>query len=379
MVELADTTATMVVEQPDSLVVDTVAKPRRGFFQRVADYFTETEEEVQANARKKFRVSFLGGPSYSSDTGFGIGVAGVANYRLPGCDYPQQPSTQTVFGNITTKGFWAVGIEGTTLFPHEDKRLNSELVFSYSPRNFWGMGYERGEVKDGYTKLHQYSARVALEMLFRLKGMFYVGPAVRWDFAKSGKVDREELFEGQDRVVRNYGFGFVALYDSRDVMNNAYSGWYFYLCQLFRPKFLANRYAFSTTDVKLCHYRRAWTGCVIAGEFRTTFNFGNPSWAMMSMLGNTSTMRGYYMGQYRDKHITTVQVEFRQRVYKRNGLVAWVGGGCVYHDGKSFKNWMPNYGIGYRFEFRNRVNVRLDYGFGKKGQSGFMFSVNEAF
>jgi len=25
------------------------------------------------------------------------------------------------------------------------------------------------------------------------------------------------------------------------------------------------------------------------------------------------------------------------------------------------------------------VNVRLDYGFGKSGQSGFLFNINEAF
>ena len=36
-------------------------------------------------------------------------------------------------------------------------------------------------------------------------------------------------------------------------------------------------------------------------------------------------------------------------------------------------------GIGYRWEFKKNVNVRLDYGFGKNGQSGFIFNINEAF
>lgn len=40
---------------------------------------------------------------------------------------------------------------------------------------------------------------------------------------------------------------------------------------------------------------------------------------------------------------------------------------------------LPNYGIGYRWEFKKRMNVRLDYGFGKKDQNGFLFSINEAF
>jgi hypothetical protein len=39
---------------------------------------------------------------------------------------------------------------------------------------------------------------------------------------------------------------------------------------------------------------------------------------------------------------------------------------------------LPNYGIGYRWEFKKRVNVRLDWGFGKR-QMGVIFSINEAF
>lgn len=38
-----------------------------------------------------------------------------------------------------------------------------------------------------------------------------------------------------------------------------------------------------------------------------------------------------------------------------------------------------NYGLGYRWEFKKNVNVRLDYGLGKAGQSGFIFNINEAF
>lgn len=40
---------------------------------------------------------------------------------------------------------------------------------------------------------------------------------------------------------------------------------------------------------------------------------------------------------------------------------------------------LPNFGVGYRWEFKKDVNVRLDYGFGKSGQSGFIFNINEAF
>lgn len=43
------------------------------------------------------------------------------------------------------------------------------------------------------------------------------------------------------------------------------------------------------------------------------------------------------------------------------------------------KHVLPNFGVGYRWEFKKNVNVRLDYGFGKHGQKGFIFNINEAF
>ena len=101
---------------------------------------------------------------------------------------------------------------------------------------------------------------------------------------------------------------------------------------------------------------------------------------MMPKLGGSFRMRGYYEGQYRDRNVGEIQVELRQHVWKRNGVVFWVGAGNVFHNFDSFRwsHTLPNYGLGYRWEFKKRVNVRLDYGFGK-GQTGFLFNINEAF
>lgn len=102
---------------------------------------------------------------------------------------------------------------------------------------------------------------------------------------------------------------------------------------------------------------------------------------MMALLGNSYSMRGYYEGRYRDKHKIEGQVELRQHVWKRNGVVVWIGAGTVFNKFSALcmDRVLPNYGIGYRWEFKKNVNVRLDYGFGKNGQSGFIFNINEAF
>ena len=350
---------------------------RVGFWERVKNYF-RLDADTATQEQKRFDISIVGGPSYASDSKLGLGLAGIAQYRLNGCDNIQ-PSNATITGDITTAGFWSLGVEGTTFFPDDRMRLNYLLDVEYAPRDFWGMGYENGNIDEHKVKLHEHDYKIKGEWLFRLADCFYAGPMLQWDYANSGKVDSTDLFAGQDHVVRNYGLGFTLQYDSRDLVTNAYSGVYLYLNQVFRPKFLWNHYAFSTTDFRACYYHTAWKGAVIAGEARALFNFGNPSWAMMALLGDSDNMRGYYHGRYRDKHMVTTQVELRQYIYRRVGAVLWGGAGSVFHDGDSFRHWLPNYGVGLRWEFRRRVNIRLDYGFGRKGQSGFIFNINEAF
>ncbi len=348
-----------------------------GFWQKVKNYF-KLDADTTTQEPKRFSISMVGGPSYASDSKLGLGVAGVAQYRLNGCD-TIQPSNATITAQITTAGFWKLGAEGTTFFPDDRMRLNYELNVEYAPRDFWGIGYTNGNIDEHKVKLHEHDYKIKGEFLFRLAKNFYVGPMLQWDYANSGDVDPTLLFQGQDHVVRNYGVGLTLQYDSRDLVTNAYSGVYLYLNQVFRPKFLWNHYAFSTTDFRSCYYHTAWKGAVIAGESRALFNFGNPSWAMMALLGDSDNMRGYYHGRYRDKHMVTAQVELRQYIYRRFGAVVWGGAGSVFHDSDSFRHWLPNYGVGLRWEFRRRVNIRFDYGFGRSGQSGFIFNINEAF
>lgn len=91
-------------------------------------------------------------------------------------------------------------------------------------------------------------------------------------------------------------------------------------------------------------------------------------------------MRGYYEGRYRDRNVAEFQLELRQNLYKRHGMVMWIGAGNVFHDYGKFKftHTLPNFGIGYRWEFRDRINLRMDIGRGLD-QIGIIFNIEEAF
>ncbi len=95
-------------------------------------------------------------------------------------------------------------------------------------------------------------------------------------------------------------------------------------------------------------------------------------------------MRGYYMGSYMDNSQITAQIEIRQHVYRRLGLAMWGGGATLFSSLKDFRSeeikpeWIYNWGIGLRFEFKHNVNARIDYGFGKN-TAGLVFAIGEAF
>ena len=358
-------------------VQDTVER-RKGFLGRILNYFDETNKE---KPYKKFDVSVIGGPFYTTDAKFGIGVVSAGLYRMKGCTMDMQPSNVTLFANISTVGFYMLGLKGNNLFPEDNYRLNYTAFFYSFPSYYWGIGYLNGDNDENKSKIDRFQSKVKVEFLVKLCENLYVGPSVMWDYAKAGDVTSQALplFDGMALTQRNYGIGASVQYDTRDVINNASRGVHLYLAQEVRPNWLGNDYAFSTTSFIARMYKSVWNGGVIASELQGTFNFGNPSWAMMAELGGSNTMRGYYEGRYRDKHSIMAQIELRQKVWRRNGVVLWAGAGNVFHDKDTFRKVLPNYGIGYRWEFKKRVNVRLDMGFGKSGQSGFIFNINEAF
>lgn len=365
---------TVYAADADSMTV----KPKKGFVTRLLDYFNDANKE---KPQRKFDFSVIGGPHYSTDTKFGVGLVAAGLYRTSRADSLLPPSNVSLFSDISSVGFYMVGIRGNHIMPQARYRLDYTLYFYSFPSKFWGIGYDMGNNDTNRSDLDRRQARVTATFLIRLTDNLYVGPTASFDYVKASDIERPELLAGQPLSETSTGIGVSAVYDSRDVLTNPHRGCYISLSQTFRPRFLGNDRTFSTTNVRMSAYKSVWTGGILAADVRGDFNFGSPSWAMMAMLGGSNSMRGYYEGRYRDKHKLEAQVELRQHVWRRNGIAVWAGAGEVFDDFGQLttKRLLPNYGVGYRWEFKKDVNVRLDYGFGRPGQSGFMFNINEAF
>lgn len=359
--------------------VDTMAlRAGKSWVNRILDYFNDSNKNKK---HKRFDFSVIGGPHYASDTKFGLGLVAAGLYRTDPSDSILPPSNVSLYGDVSSVGFYMLGVRGNHIAPKGRYRIDYHLYFYSFPADFWGIGYEMGDNDANKSDMKRWQAQAEVSFLFRIADNFYIGPMASYDYVIGKHIERPELLQGMDQHTWNVGAGVSLVYDNRDNLTNPHRGICLNINQMFRPGFMGNDYAFSTTAFRFDAYQRLGKGTVLAEDIGANLNFGNPSWGMMAELGGTHSMRGYYEGRYRDKHSLEATVELRQHVWKRNGIVVWVGAGTIFPKFSALrsKQILPNAGVGYRWEFKKNVNVRLDYGFGKSGQSGFLFNINEAF
>ena len=359
--------------------VDTMAlRAGKSWVNRILDYFNDSNKNKK---HKRFDFSVIGGPHYASDTKFGLGLVAAGLYRTDPNDSILPPSNVSLYGDVSSVGFYMLGVRGNHIAPKGRYRIDYHLYFYSFPADFWGIGYEMGDNDANKSDMKRWQAQAEVSFLFRVADNFYIGPMASYDYVIGKHIERPELLQGMDQHTWNVGAGVSLVYDNRDNLTNPHRGIYLNINQMFRPGFMGNDYAFSTTAFRFDAYQQLGKGTVLAEDIGANLNFGNPSWGMMAELGGTHSMRGYYEGRYRDKHSLEATVELRQHVWKRNGIVVWVGAGTIFPKFSALrsKQILPNAGVGYRWEFKKNVNVRLDYGFGKSGQSGFLFNINEAF
>lgn len=359
--------------------VDTMAlRAGKSWVNRILDYFNDSNKNKK---HKRFDFSVIGGPHYASDTKFGLGLVAAGLYRTDPNDSILPPSNVSLYGDASSVGFYMLGVRGNHIAPKGRYRIDYHLYFYSFPADFWGIGYEMGDNDANKSDMKRWQAQAEVSFLFRVADNFYIGPMASYDYVIGKHIERPELLQGMDQHTWNVGAGVSLVYDNRDNLTNPHRGICLNINQMFRPGFMGNDYAFSTTAFRFDAYQQLGKGTVLAEDIGANLNFGNPSWGMMAELGGTHSMRGYYEGRYRDKHSLEATVELRQHVWKRNGIVVWVGAGTIFPKFSALrsKQILLNAGVGYRWEFKKNVNVRLDYGFGKSGQSGFLFNINEAF
>ncbi len=360
---------------------DTVAK-RRSFVRRVFDYFDKST--VDRTFEKKIDFTFAGGPSYSKTTSLGIGVLAAGLYRVDKTDSLTQPSDISIFASVSISGFYSLGVEGNTFFSRGRSKFDYKVAFSSAPRDLWGIGYLAGRDNREVSYVEK-QYKIHARYLYRVLPHTFVGPRITFEHTRGKDLaaTADSYLGYQKHSYTATGLGAIVEYDSRDFVTNAWRGIYVSLQGNIFPRGLGScDHAFYRTTFTFDGYQRLWSGGVLAFDFYGEFNSAHTPWPMLARLGGSYRMRGYYEGRYADNCLLTTQLELRQRIWRRIGCTLWGGAGNIFSDrsgdGFRWSHTLPNYGIGLRWELKKRVNIRLDYGFGRR-TSGFLLNLNEAF
>lgn len=353
-------------------------KPRKNIIEKIINYFESSNKDTLTD-RPKF--SFIGGPHYSSDTKFGIGLLAAGLYSTDPADLTLKPSNVTLFADVTTGNYYKVGIEGLHLYKKDSRRIEYKASFSSYSTYYWGIGVDDCLCDDNKTRYRLLNIELEAKHLWGVWENIYLGPLIEFAYTSARNRSNTARWCGQPLKTYILQFGATLQFDSRDNYTSPSHGWFGEISagytQGIGHSFKRNFYSLG---FNVCNYSRLWKSGVIASRLHGDLTFGKTPWTRMPTLGTAGTMRGYYEGQYRDKKEVDATVELRQHIFKRSGFVLFGGVGMIFPSFKNIKarQILPSYGIGYRWEFKKNTNVRVDVGFGKRCW-GVDFNIGEAF
>ncbi|TKV11563.1 hypothetical protein FDX19_07205 [Citrobacter sp. wls619] len=336
------------------------------------------------NASKGIDWGVMPGPFYTPELGLGIGTAVVGMYRPDPNDTVSQNSTLTLSGYFSSTGAFGITMQNYAFFADDRWRFFLNGALTDTPTWYWGQGFSAGD-KD--SQKQQYTAQVLdlhPTLYRRIAPNVYLGVGWSLNAQHAAQMDDNDppKIENtpQGASVLSSGSSVELSWDDRDFVPNPRKGQYADVRYTRYTPDVGSDTRFDEYQLHYSRYHSLDDQDVLAWEMDGAFTQGDVPWNMMPLLGSNQRMRGYYEGRYRDKNVVSGQLEYRRKLDWRHGVVGWLGAGTM---GPSFSalddgRWLPSAGVGYRFEFKPRVNVRLDYGIGK-GSSGFYFQVGEAF
>ena len=377
-----------------------------GSWSRVAAQQVENPDSVLA-AEKRLMITPFIAPGYTPEMGALITVGGLLSFRTrPAVKTGTlselvQRSTLTLNGSISTTSALTFNADLSSFWKGDRLRVFAKFAFKDMPDHYWGVGIDAGKgPEDDSVTAYDRTSWVAMpKVLWRIHPKILVGGVLDFNYTSASDVspgmEGDPYYGEFGPDNQNAGGGVIFQYDTRDIAANAWQGVFFNAQAVFYGPFLGSDNKYQVYDLEYRQYQQmgrpgktlAWTG-------RTRLAYGAVPWAELSQLGSSTDLRGYRQGRYRDKAMLYGILEYRHQFLNtqrssgmsRHGLVGWVGIGSVGDDFTELNQWLPNWGVGYRFEVQPRMSVRADVGFGREFlESGnkfvpsVYFSFTEAF
>jgi outer membrane protein assembly factor BamA len=262
--------------------------------------------------------------------------------------------------------------------------FDGSFKYKVFPNSFWGIGNNTPD--ENLERYNMRSVILKAALLQRLPPDLNFGFQYQYEhhtileLDSAGQLISEDI-PGSSGATIN-GLSFIFNLDNRDNIFSTRSGNFMQLTAGFSAKGIGATHSYNKYIIDLRKYFSIKKKSSIATQIYYESTFGDVPFQTKALLGGGERMRGFFRGRYIDDHMYVVQAEYRNRFAKRWIVAAFGALGEVASLPREFMNDVKySLGGGIRFQIikANQTLLRLDFGYGKGGNSGVYFGVNEAF
>lgn len=342
-----------------------------------------TQTKSDSTDSKKLSIDAYPYAFYTPETELAIGAGGILIF-FSSDSAIIKPSKVVLGGYYTTNGQYYLSLNPEMYFLTNELYISMPLSLGYYVNKFYGLGPATPD-----TGNVDYTSRVYAATLTILGPSLWLTAdkaGIVFDFNYTEMVDTDTNYyiQNDDVLGSNggeyFGVGLNAVWDTRDNLFFPNNGKYTSLKFVSYP---VGEFIYYTTEFDIRNYSSFSKNHVLAGQIYFCNTVGKVPFYAMPQLGGQYKMRGYYQGRYVDNAYFTIQLEYRQYFWWRFGYVIFGGMGTVATSPEKFqaKEMKFSYGAGLRFLFNEEemVNLRMDLGITREGDTGIYFGIEEAF
>ena len=354
-------------------------------------------DTVDHNSVRDFLITPYIAPSYTPELEMMLTGGGLMSFKMQPDNKLLGRSTIPFSVGYSTNNSMSVSVLPYIYGKNDKYRILSKFYYRDMPDNYWGVGYAEGNrtaKTDETTHYHRQWWSLEGKVVCKVSKSFFVGLTYDINETNASMVNnrmKDDLYVNQyGTEITNFGFGTVIEFDKRDNVQNPYNG---YLVSIafneYNKIFNVSGYEFTKVTFDARKYLPVGFRKTIAIQLKSLFADDTVPWTELPNIGTMNDLRGYQAGRFRDKTSLFGLMEYRHMFVRKKlnrkgnyespvGFVSWCGLGSVAPTYRQMKHWLLNFGGGIRYEIQPRLNVRVDYGFGKDNHALYV-SISEAF
>jgi hypothetical protein len=325
------------------------------------------EEETEAPSPWMFL------PTFSNNPKLGTSVGGLVGY-IRKFDAQSQVSIFGASAQYTSTDSATAVLFARTSFGADQHRISviaAGGLIKNDYDDFLGTGIP--------LKSEDHLRSFATRYLYRVKNDWFVGAqALATNYQIVGQTSLDEDLIGflGLKGFESGGIGLVLYHDSRDLQDAPKQGWVFNFNSVSYRQSIEGENDF---DVLRLDYRHFWShgdGHVFAVRQSNQWTRDAPPGAFAPVL-----LRGYTMGEYLGKSMSSIEVEERHRLAERWTATAFAGVACLYGANRNgcadSANLFPSVGAGVQYILKPAQGIvaNLEFAAGKDGNRALLFKM----